>query len=98
MPRRWRLRSIRRRRKSRADQRTRGVHMLSKVMSRFWWILLLRGVLAIVFGIVAIAYPGMTIGGLVLYFAAFAFVDGISNVFHAFSGRKENESWWVLLL
>ena len=33
-----------------------------------------------------------------LYFAAFAFIDGISNVFSAFFGRQDNESWWVLLL
>jgi uncharacterized membrane protein HdeD (DUF308 family) len=72
--------------------------MLSKLMSRYWWVLLLRGAFAILFGIAALTYPGMTIGSLVLYFAVFAFVDGISNVFHAFSGREENESWWVLLL
>jgi uncharacterized membrane protein HdeD (DUF308 family) len=71
--------------------------MLSKLMSRYWWVLLLRGVFAILFGIVALAYPGITLGSLVLYFAAFAFVDGISNVFHAFFGRDDNESWWVLL-
>ena len=40
----------------------------------------------------------MTLGSLVLFFAVFAFLDGISNVFHAFSGREDNESWWVLLL
>ncbi len=72
--------------------------MLSKLMSRLWWVLLLRGAFAILFGIVALTYPGMTIGSLVLYFAVFAFLDGISNVFHAFSGREENESFWVLLL
>ena len=71
--------------------------MLSKLMSRYWWVLLLRGAFAILFGIVALAYPGITLGSLVLYFAAFAFVDGILNVFHAFFGREENESWWVLL-
>jgi uncharacterized membrane protein HdeD (DUF308 family) len=71
--------------------------MLSKLMSRYWWVLLLRGAFAILFGIVALAYPGITLGSLVLYFAAFAFVDGISNVFHAFFGREESESWWVLL-
>ena len=72
--------------------------MLSTLMSRYWWVLLLRGVVAILFGIVALGYPGITLASLVLYFAVFAFVDGISSVFHAFSGRKDNESWWVLLL
>ncbi len=72
--------------------------MLSKLMSRFWWVLLLRGAVAILFGILALTSPGMTLGSLVLFFAAFAFVDGVSDVFHAFTGRDDNESWWVLLL
>jgi uncharacterized membrane protein HdeD (DUF308 family) len=72
--------------------------MLSKMMSHYWWVLLLRGAFAILFGIVALAYPGITLGSLLLYFAAFACLDGISNVFHAFFGREETESWWVLLL
>ena len=72
--------------------------MLSKLMSHYWWVLLLRGAVAILFGIVALTYPGITLGSLVLYFAVFAFLDGISNVFHAFFGREDNESWWVLLL
>ena len=72
--------------------------MLSKLMSQYWWVVLVRGAVAIAFGIVALTYPGLTLASLVLYFAAFAFVDGIATVFHAFSGHTENESWWVLLL
>jgi len=72
--------------------------MLSNLLSHSWWVLLIRGALAIVFGIVALAYPGLTLASLVLYFAAFAFVDGVSNVFLAFNGRKENEGWWALML
>ena len=72
--------------------------MLSKLMSHYWWVLLLRGTVAILFGIAALAYPGMTLANLVLFFAVFALVDGVSNVFHAFFGREDNESWWVLLL
>ena len=72
--------------------------MLSKLMLSYWWVLLLRGVLAILFGIAAYAWPGMTLVTLLTLFGAFAFVDGIFNVFHAFSGRKEDERWWVLLL
>lgn len=72
--------------------------MLSTLMSRYWWVLLLRGALAIVFGMVALGYPGMTLATLVLTFAFFAFIDGIANVCHGIGGRKDNESWWVLLL
>ena len=72
--------------------------MLAKLLSQYWWVLLLRGVLAIAFGVVAYAWPGMTLATLVMFFAAFVLVDGVFDVFHAFSGRKENENWWVLLL
>jgi uncharacterized membrane protein HdeD (DUF308 family) len=72
--------------------------MLSKLLSHYWWVLLLRGAIAILFGITALTYPGMTIATLVLYFAAFALLDGVSNVFHAFTAHGENESWWALLL
>ena len=42
-----------------------------------WWALALRGVAAILFGIVAIFWPGMTAVVLVLWFGAYAFVDGV---------------------
>ena len=72
--------------------------MFAKLLSQYWWVLLLRGVLAIVFGAVAYAWPGLTLATLVMFFAAFVLVDGVFDVFAAFSGRKENENWWVMLL
>jgi uncharacterized membrane protein HdeD (DUF308 family) len=48
--------------------------------------------------VAAYSWPGLTLATLVLFFAAFVFVDGIFDVFHAFGGCKENESWWVLPL
>ena len=72
--------------------------MLAKLMSITWWILLLKGVLAILFGIFAFAWPGMTLAALVTVFGAFAFVDGAFSMVQAFGGRKEHEHWWVLLL
>ena len=73
--------------------------MLSALLSRSWWVLLFRGAIAILFGIVAITSPGMTVASLVLYFAVFAFVDGVASVFQAvFGGQDETESRWVLLL
>ena len=52
--------------------------MLSKLMLSHWWVLLLRGVLAILFGIAAYAWPGMTLVTLLTLFGAFALVDGSS--------------------
>ncbi|MEE8217504.1 MAG: HdeD family acid-resistance protein [Vicinamibacteria bacterium] len=72
--------------------------MLGKLLSEYWWVLLLRGILAIAFGVTAYAWPGLTLATLVIFFAAWVFVDGVFDVFHGFAGRKDNENWWLLLL
>ena len=51
--------------------------MLS-LISRDWWVFALRGVAAILFGIMAIASPEITLAALVLLFGAYAFVDGVA--------------------
>lgn len=68
------------------------------LLSRYWWLLLIRGVLAVLFGIAAFAWPGMTLATLVIIFAAYAFSDGVFEVVHALSHRKEIEHWVLLLL
>lgn len=73
-------------------------HPLTQLLSRFWWLLLLRGVLAILFGISAFAWPGLTLVTLVMLFAAYAFVDGVFELVHAISHRREIEHWGLLLI
>jgi uncharacterized membrane protein HdeD (DUF308 family) len=46
-------------------------------LARHWWMLALRGVLAIIFGIVALLWPGITLLVLAIVFGAYAFVDGL---------------------
>jgi uncharacterized membrane protein HdeD (DUF308 family) len=48
-----------------------------RLMAQHWWVLLLRGILAIAFGLMAYAWPGLTIAVLVLFWGAYALVDGI---------------------
>jgi len=72
--------------------------MLSKLMSQYWWVILLRGLVAMLFGLAAYAWPALTLAMLVTFFGAYVLVDGCFGVYQAFSGRKENENWWVLLL
>jgi uncharacterized membrane protein HdeD (DUF308 family) len=71
---------------------------LSNILSRNWWMLLLRGIAAIVFGGLSWLLPGISLAALVLLFGAFALVDGILGVWLAIDGRKEYEDWWVLLM
>ncbi len=72
--------------------------LLSNILSKNWWVLLLRGLAAIVFGILAWLLPGITLATLILLFGAYALVDGVLGVWHAIAGRKVHEDWWVLLL
>ena len=51
--------------------------MLGKV-ARDWWVYAVRGVAAIIFGTLALVWPGPTLAVLVLMFGAYAFVDGIA--------------------
>jgi uncharacterized membrane protein HdeD (DUF308 family) len=72
--------------------------MLATILSRYWWMTLLRGAIAVLFGMMLFAWPQMSLASLVLVFGAFAFADGVGNVVTAVGGRKEHENWWVLLL
>jgi uncharacterized membrane protein HdeD (DUF308 family) len=58
--------------------------------------LALRGVAAILFGIVAIAWPDLTVDVFVAFFGAYAFVDGVFSIGAAFGGATR-ERWWYVL-
>jgi uncharacterized membrane protein HdeD (DUF308 family) len=72
--------------------------MLADTLSRQWWMTLFRGLISILFGVLVISRPLISLITLTLLFGAFALVDGIVHVVSAFSGRAHNERWWVLLL
>ena len=72
--------------------------MLSSLIERYWWIPLLRGLAAILFGIIALAMPGITLASLILVFGVWLLFDGVFTIFHAFGGPKETSRWWMMLL
>lgn len=71
---------------------------LTTILSRTWWVLMLRGVIAIVFGILIWREPEISIAVLVLFFGAFLLVDGVLGAYSAIAERKDHDDWWVLLL
>src|SRR3954469_15088793 len=68
------------------------------VLARNWWVLVLRGLLAVLFGIAAFAWPGITLAALVILYGAYALVDGIFAIASVMIGRTSGMPWWALLL
>jgi uncharacterized membrane protein HdeD (DUF308 family) len=64
-------------------------------LARWWWTFILRGVLAIAFGILAFLAPTWGIGVLVGLFAAWALIDGATNVWEGIQRRTKDRSWWL---
>lgn len=57
-----------------------------------WWVLTLRGVFALLFGILFLLWPAASLGLLVLFFGAWALVDGVIALASAISGRR---AWYA---
>lgn len=56
-----------------------------------------RGVLAILFGLIAFLVPGITLASLIIVFGVWALLDGIFALYAAVSGQGD-QKWWALLL
>jgi uncharacterized membrane protein HdeD (DUF308 family) len=67
------------------------------LMTQNWWAIALRGLVAVLFGIAAFVWPGITLWALVAIFGAYALVDGIFAVIEAFRRDVVGERWWALL-
>lgn len=67
-------------------------------LAKYWWVFALRGALAVLFGIMTVFLPGLTLAALVLLFGSYAIIEGGFNVVSALRRRKDERLWWVLLL
>ncbi len=73
------------------------VDPIAQIARGIWWLVLLRGIFAVLFGIFALFAPLTTIFALVIVFAAYAFVDGIVEIVHAVQVRQRDQRWgWLL--
>ncbi|WP_052081387.1 HdeD family acid-resistance protein [Paracoccus halophilus] len=67
---------------------------LVRVMAANWWVVLLRGIAAILFGLLALIWPGLTVYALLLVFGGYAIFDGIMAITVGFQRRTADEGWW----
>jgi uncharacterized membrane protein HdeD (DUF308 family) len=75
-----------------------GYQQMSALLAQNWWAFAIRGVLGIIFGLIAILLPGVTMLSLVLVFSAYALVDGVFAIIAAVRAMRQHERWGYLLL
>ncbi len=68
------------------------------VLAKNWWLLLLRGIAAIIFGLLAFTWPGLTLLTLILFYGAFALVDGVLAIIAAVAGGAPGSRWWLAIV
>jgi uncharacterized membrane protein HdeD (DUF308 family) len=74
------------------------IEAMSSGLAKNWWAIALRGVLGIVFGILAFALPSAVMLSLALLFGAYCLIDGVLAIIAAVRAAKARERWWLLLL
>ena len=71
---------------------------MSEVLAERWWAVGLRGILAIIFGLICLLTPGIALGAFVIVFAAYMFVDGVFAIISGIRAARSGESWGLLIL
>ncbi|WP_437966509.1 HdeD family acid-resistance protein [Sorangium sp. So ce260] len=72
--------------------------MMTDCVVQNWWAPVIRGVLAVIFGALALALPRISLYMLVLLFGTYALAEGVTSIAGAVRGGDERHRWWVLLL
>jgi uncharacterized membrane protein HdeD (DUF308 family) len=71
---------------------------LLKSLGRLWWLVLLRGIAAIAFGVLALVWPGVTLITLTLFWGAYAFIDGVTALWSGWQAKDGGKPWWQFVL
>ncbi|NUB07286.1 uncharacterized membrane protein HdeD (DUF308 family) [Azospirillum brasilense] len=71
---------------------------MNAMLARNWWVMALRGVCAVLFGLIALLLPGVTIASLVLLFAAYMLFDGVFAIVAGVRAATRRERWWPFIL
>ena len=75
-----------------------GPRVLLHALAKHWWLLLLRGICAILFGVLTFVWPGITLLTLVLLYGAYALADGVLGLAEAIMGGAPAPRWWLALV
>lgn len=64
------------------------------MLLRSWWVLVIRGLFAILFGVITLLWPDITVFALVTIFGAFVMLDGLIEIWVGFANRGREQHWW----
>ncbi len=67
-------------------------------LRELWWLLLIRGIALILFGVVAVLWPGLTLVGLAAAFAIFWLITGVINIIQGIMGIGRRSLWFLTLI
>lgn len=67
-------------------------------LSKFWWLLILRGLLSILFAIFAFLNPKLAFEALILLLGIFLLADGLTAIYLGIRMRGHDDGWWVSVL
>ena len=71
---------------------------LSDILADSWWAVGIRGIAAIVFGLICIVNPGLALTAFIYVFAAYMLVDGVFALFAGVKAARNGERWYLLIL
>jgi uncharacterized membrane protein HdeD (DUF308 family) len=71
---------------------------MNELLLRSWRMLALRGTIAVLFGVLAVALPVLTLLWLAALFAVYALFTGVVSIYGAIKNRNSDDKWWLLLL
>jgi uncharacterized membrane protein HdeD (DUF308 family) len=74
------------------------IEVVSPLARQLWGLAIAQGVMAILFGVLALFWPGLTVALLIVFFSIFVLVWAIVGVIVSLSSIETNKLWWVELV
>jgi len=71
---------------------------LSEILAESWWLVGLRGILGIIFGLICLLNPTLAVQVFVILFAAYMLVDGVFAIFSGIKAARNGERWGLLIV
>ena len=67
---------------------------IESLLRRYWWTLVVRGLVAVAFGVLTFFWPGPTIAVLIALFGAYALFDGVAGIVAGIKSIGREDGWW----